>query len=419
VTDPFDALRSPVQPVDPDPAFAVRLRERVERALSLPKGVRVSTTTTEQPRVSGTRATTRLTPYLAVAGARRALEWYAEIFDGVVSGEPIAMPDGRIGHAEIHIGGAAMFLSDEHPEIGVVAPESGQGATVTLHAEVPDVDVLVDRAVAAGATLERPPSDNPYGRIGVLRDPFGHRWMLNTPPQGIPAEEPMRHGDVAYVSLWVPDADRAADFFADVLGWSYDSGSTSKQVVGAVPPHGLMGDQQRSTLFLCYAVRDVAAAAERVRDAGGEAHEPVQQPYGLIADCVDDQGTPFALYQLSGDETRPPVNGVRPGDLAYVTIHVIDSARARAFYGAALGWRATPGRMSDGWGIEDVSPMVGMSGGHEEMTVVPMYRVEDIAAAVDRVRAGGGTATDPQAQPYGIMSECRDDQGTRFYLGQL
>jgi predicted enzyme related to lactoylglutathione lyase len=48
-----------------------------------------------------------------------------------------------------------------------------------------------------------------------------------------------------------------------------------------------------------------------------------------------------------------------------------------------------------------------------------MYLVDDIGAAVERVRAAGGTASDPERQPYGVTSDCVDDQGTRFYLGQL
>jgi predicted enzyme related to lactoylglutathione lyase len=48
-----------------------------------------------------------------------------------------------------------------------------------------------------------------------------------------------------------------------------------------------------------------------------------------------------------------------------------------------------------------------------------MYRVGDIAVAVERVRAEGGIATDPERQPYGVSSSCTDDQGTRFYLGEL
>jgi uncharacterized protein len=60
-----------------------------------------------------------------------------------------------------------------------------------------------------------------------------------------------------------------------------------------------------------------------------------------------------------------------------------------------------------------------MHGGHARSTVLPMYRVDDIAAAVERVRAAGGTSTDPEQQPYGVTAECTDDQGTRFYLGTL
>lgn len=45
--------------------------------------------------------------------------------------------------------------------------------------------------------------------------------------------------------------------------------------------------------------------------------------------------------------------------------------------------------------------------------------VDDITAAVARVRAAGGTAADPERQPYGISAHCTGDQGTPFYLGQL
>ena len=52
-------------------------------------------------------------------------------------------------------------------------------------------------------------------------------------------------------------------------------------------------------------------------------------------------------------------------------------------------------------------------------TTGPMYRVDDIAAAVEEVPGAGSTATDPQTVLYGISSTCTDDQGTRFFLGQL
>ena len=75
--------------------------------------------------------------------------------------------------------------------------------------------------------------------------------------------------------------------------------------------------------------------------------------------------------------------------------------------------------MDDGWQVLDVVPMVGLSGGHERNTTVSMYSVADIETTVEEVRRSGGTATDPETQPYGITAACTDDQGTRFYVGQL
>ena len=43
---------------------------------------------------------------------------------------------------------------------------------------VDDVDAAVARSVAAGATLEAPARDTPYGRIAMLGDPFGHGFCL-------------------------------------------------------------------------------------------------------------------------------------------------------------------------------------------------------------------------------------------------
>lgn len=49
-----------------------------------------------------------------------------------------------------------------------------------IHADivVDDVDAAVERAVGAGAKLEAPAKDAPYGRIAMLADPFGHGFCL-------------------------------------------------------------------------------------------------------------------------------------------------------------------------------------------------------------------------------------------------
>ena len=420
MTDPFEALRAPVVPTDPDPVFAARLRARVLAALES-RGATMPTTTPQLDRTTAPASTSGIVPYLAVADARGAMAWYAEALGAEPRGEPIVMPDGRVGHAELELAGHLLMLADEYPEAGVVAPQPGEAASVTLHLTVADVDGLVARAVDAGAELERPPADHPYGRNAVVRDPFGHRWLVASAPATVPPEDrarPPSH-DVVYASLWVPDVERAAAFFGAVLGWTYAPGGSARgrQVEGVSPRHGLWGGEERSTLFLCFAVDDVSAAVERVRAAGGRAAAPRDEPYGMVADCVDDEGMAFAVVQPR--HGRPAPSGGRPGDLEYITVEVADSARARAFYGAVLGWRFSPGRSPDGWGVDGVLPMVGLIGGQERSTVVPMYRVADIGAAVERVRAAGGAATDPERQPYGVTSSCTDDQGTRFYLGQL
>jgi predicted enzyme related to lactoylglutathione lyase len=181
------------------------------------------------------------------------------------------------------------------------------------------------------------------------------------------------------------------------------------------------GGHENATLYLCFVVDDMEATLERVRHAGGRSETPTPEAWGVTAMCVDPEGTPFSLYQPPAGPrgSRLAANGTGHGDLAYITMEVGDSSVARSFYGTVLGWHFNPGRIEDGWGPDDVVPMTGLSGGHERANVVPMYRVDDIYVAVARVRGAGGSATVPEPQPYGVTSECVDDQGTRFYLGQL
>ena len=121
-----------------------------------------------------------LTPYLCVADARAAIEWYVAQLGAVVTYDPIEMPDGRIGHVELAVAGARWMMSDEFAEAGVAAPDPDRHPAVSLHLTVDDVDALCARVVASGVTLDRGPEDSPpAGRVAVFRDPFGHRWFLN------------------------------------------------------------------------------------------------------------------------------------------------------------------------------------------------------------------------------------------------
>jgi PhnB protein len=122
-----------------------------------------------------------ISPYLAIKGADKGIEFYKQAF-GAVEVMRLVDPDGRVSHAEIRIGGFPVMISDEYPEIGVFSAQSLGGSPVMIILETADVDALFDRAVAAGARVDRPLQDAFDGalRNAKLRDPFGHRWMILT-----------------------------------------------------------------------------------------------------------------------------------------------------------------------------------------------------------------------------------------------
>jgi predicted enzyme related to lactoylglutathione lyase len=215
---------------------------------------------------------------------------------------------------------------------------------------------------------------------------------------------------------------RAEAFYGSVLGWGFAPGSVDqgRQVTGLPNQHiGMWGGQSGNTTLLAFSVEDARETVRRIRVAGGTADEPKQEPYGLAATCADDQGMDFSIFQSPASERGAAPNAGN-GEIVYLTFEVTDTARFRAFFTAVFGWQFSQGRSGgDRFNIDGLRPLSGLAGGHRETTIVPQYVVEDIDAAIDRVRAAGGSANERQPQPYGRSTECVDDQGTRFYLAQL
>ena len=130
--------------------------------------------------------------YLHVADAARAIEFYQRAF-GATEKFRLTEPGGRVGHAELLFGTATLMLSDEYPEYGIRGPQTLGETSVTLHLHVDDADELIRRALAAGATLDREPTDQFYGeRSGSVRDPFGHRWTIGHSIEAVTPEEMQR-----------------------------------------------------------------------------------------------------------------------------------------------------------------------------------------------------------------------------------
>ena len=130
-----------------------------------------------------------VTPYLTVKNPKEAIAFYKRAF-GARERMLMPMPDGQIGHAEIQIADSVLMLGCECPDRGGVSPQTLGGSPVGLALYVQDVDEIFNRAVSAGATSKEPVENKFWGdRACSLIDPFGHKWMLLTHVEDVPADE--------------------------------------------------------------------------------------------------------------------------------------------------------------------------------------------------------------------------------------
>jgi PhnB protein len=131
----------------------------------------------------------RVTPYLSVDGAEKAIAFYCDIL-GAEERVRMGGPDGKIGHAELAIGDSMIMLADAFPDMSAPTPTALGGSPVTIMVYVADVDDVFARAVKAGAKEIAPVQDQFYGdRSGQFEDPFGHRWNVASHVEDVSPEE--------------------------------------------------------------------------------------------------------------------------------------------------------------------------------------------------------------------------------------
>ena len=135
------------------------------------------------------RSPQTLVPYLCYDDAPAAIDFLCRAF-GFEERYRIPMEDGRIGHAELLLGGNVLYLASAYPEMGFTSPAKLEAVHTQVHADVPDVDAHFGRARAAGATIVAEPADQPYGdRVYRAVDPEGHRWSFSTTVRAMSPEE--------------------------------------------------------------------------------------------------------------------------------------------------------------------------------------------------------------------------------------
>jgi uncharacterized protein len=113
------------------------------------------------------------------------------------------------------------------------------------------------------------------------------------------------------------------------------------------------------------------------------------------------------------------------GEVAFFEIGVQDPERGRAFYEGLLGWRFEPGPSGAGFVIQAPNVPGGMHGGDPEAAPYLFFAVDDMEAALERVRELGGSVEEADVEGdedsvarFGRFQLCRDDQGSSFGLHQ-
>lgn len=164
------------------------------------------TTATLSPAATRTFAAPRIT----FKDAAKAMEFYANAFGAK---ETFRFDTGSgIPHAEMTIGDSVIFFTEEWPEGNRFSAETLGNSPVMISLQVPDVDAFVEHAVAAGATLLMPPTNQFYGsRDANLADPFGYKWSVSTVIEEMSVEEMHRRFHAAMPPQKKPETPRNSE----------------------------------------------------------------------------------------------------------------------------------------------------------------------------------------------------------------
>ncbi|HET7414228.1 MAG TPA: VOC family protein [Arthrobacter sp.] len=134
-----------------------------------------------------------LTPYIAVTGAGEALDFYRHTFSAeLVDCTEMPGPDETpiVVHATLDFGAGRLQLGEVNPDFHLVAAPPGDDDCYSIGLYVPDVDAVMERAVAAGATIREDVTTFVSGdRYGSIRDPYGVRWSILTRVEDLSDEE--------------------------------------------------------------------------------------------------------------------------------------------------------------------------------------------------------------------------------------
>jgi hypothetical protein len=246
------------------------------------------------------------------------------------------------------------------------------------------------------------------------------------------------HGRFVWYELMTTDVAAAKAFYAKTLGWDSQDGSTpgldyTLFSAGGEQVSGLMrlpAEAQRmgaTPRWMAYVgVDDVDAAVARIKQLGGAVYvPPTDSNIGRISVVADPQMATLALVKGLKPGRRQPVTPGRSGRVGWHELFAADWEKAFGFYGEIFGWRKADAEIGASETYQPFSAAGLTTGGmftKRQAEPVPFwlyyFNVEDIDAAAERVRAGGGVILeDPFELTGGIwIARCTDPQGAAFAL---
>ena len=249
-------------------------------------------------------------------------------------------------------------------------------------------------------------------------------------------------GRPLWYELMTTDMKAAEAFYRTVLGWKtkpFDGAGQPYTMFdrgGDVNVGGVMtrpSEVKAPPFWAMYVgVPDIKEAAAKITRLGGHAHtEVIDIPkVGQMQLMMDPQGAAFYIFEPASADQRPET-APEIGEASWHELMTTDAPAAMTFYKQVFGWQPSETMdMGPAGKYQMFNRPHGMIGGimnkPPEMANVPpnwliYFRVPDVDAAVERVKANGGrivsgpmevpggdkvaTAVDPQGATFGLHAK--------------
>jgi predicted enzyme related to lactoylglutathione lyase len=247
------------------------------------------------------------------------------------------------------------------------------------------------------------------------------------------------HGCFVWYELTTTDAEAAKAFYADVVGWGTCDASTpgaaytlftagEDTVAGlmALPAEARkMGAQPRWTGYV--GVDDVDVATDRLKRLGGTVYVPPTDvpDVSRFSVVADPQMATLALVKGLKSGQEQPAALSSPGHVGWHELSAGNWEKAFAVYGELFGWQkvdANFGGIVTYQLFSAAGQTIGSMSTKPPMVPMPFwlyyFNVDDIDAALERVRAGGGKILEGPVEAPGDkrIARCTDPQGAMFAL---